>query len=148
MPLRIVIADDNKELRNKLRAMLEARPGWRVVAEAENGRDAIEKAREARPDVLVMDYSMPEIDGISAIPEVHRAAPQTEIVVLTVHDAQFTAGRAVAAGARGYVVKSQIMKDLMPAVEAASQHKTFLSILDAGPGTRPGSAPSGQEPTS
>jgi len=133
MSLRILLADDNKDLRNQLRAILESRPGWCVVGEAVNGREAVQKAGQVRPDVLVLDYSMPELDGISAISEIHRTSPDTEIVMLTVHDARFTVGRAVDAGARGYVVKSQIVKDLMPAVEAASEHKMFLSFLDAGP---------------
>ena len=132
MRLRILLADDNYTLRGQLRDILESRPGWQVVAEAVNGREAVQKAGRVRPDVLVMDYSMPELDGISAIPEVHRTAPETEIVLLTVHDAEFTVGRAVEAGARAYVVKSRIMRDLMPAVEAASRHKTFLSSLESG----------------
>ena len=132
MPLRIVVADDNGNLRERVRVLLNSRPGWRVVGEAANGRDAVEKAEQILPDVMVVDYSMPELDGISAIQEIHRVSPQTEVVVLTIHDAQFTVGRAVNVGARGYVVKSQIMRDLMPAVEAASQHRTFLSFLDAG----------------
>jgi DNA-binding NarL/FixJ family response regulator len=103
-----------------------------VVAEAVNGRDAIEKAARLRPDVMVIDYYMPELDGISAIPEIRRAAPEAEIVVLTVDDARFTVARAIDAGARGYVAKSEIVKDLMPAIEAASEHKLYLGFLDAG----------------
>jgi DNA-binding NarL/FixJ family response regulator len=133
MGLRIVIADDKKIFRDELRQQLESRPGWRVVAEAENGREAVEKTGQSRPDVLVIDYSMPELDGISAIPEIRNAAPKTEIVLLTVHDAQATVRRAIEAGARGYVVKSQIVRDLVAAVEAASEHKTFFSSLDSGP---------------
>lgn len=132
MTLRILLADDNQQLRQELRTLVESRPGWHVVAEAATGREAVQKAGRVKPDVLVLDYSMPELDGISAIAEIHRAAPDAEVVMLTVHDACFTVGRAVEAGARGYVVKSQIMKDLMPAIEAASIHKTFLSFLDAG----------------
>ncbi len=131
MELRILIADDNKNFRDELRPLLESRAGWTVVAEAANGREAVQKAGQLRPDVLIVDYSMPELDGISAIPQVLHAAPATEIVLLTVHDAQFTAERALDAGARGYVVKSEIMRDLLPAVEAARAHKKFLSPLDA-----------------
>jgi DNA-binding NarL/FixJ family response regulator len=131
MTLRILIADDNRRLRDQLRPLLESRPGWQVVAEAGTGREAVEKARRLKPDVLIVDYSMPELDGISAIPLIHSAAPDTEIVILTVHDAQFTVGRAVEAGARGYVVKSEMFKHLMKAVEAASQHKTFIGLSEA-----------------
>ena len=91
-----------------------------------------EKAAQLQPDVVIIDYSMPELDGITAIPEIRSAAPQAEVVVLTVHDAPFTVGRAAKAGARGYVVKSDIIRNLVLAVEAASQHRTFLTFHPAG----------------
>lgn len=127
MPLRILIADDNKALRDDVRILLNSRPGWKVVAEADNGREALEKSRRLQPDVVIVDYIMPELDGISAIPLIRDVAPQAEIVVLTVHDAPFTVRRAVDAGARGYVVKTQIIKNLVAAVEAASQHRSFVA---------------------
>ena len=126
--VRILLADDNKALRDDVRIILNSRSGWKVVAEAENGLDALEKSRELQPDVVILDYSMPELDGISAIPMIRSAAPQTEIVVLTVHDAPFTVRRAVDAGARGYVVKTEIIRNLVPAVEAAVQHKSFIGL--------------------
>lgn len=126
MPVRILLADDSKALRDDVRTLLNARPGWRVVAEAGNGREALEKSRQLQPDVVILDYSMPEMDGISAIPMIREAAPQAEIVVLTVHDAAFTVRRAMDAGARGYVVKTQIIKNLVAAIEAASEHRTFI----------------------
>ena len=127
MPLRILLADDNKALRDDVRILLNSRPGWKVVAEADNGREALEKSRQLQPDVVIVDYIMPELDGISAIPMIRRVAPQAEIVVLTVYDAPFTVRRAVDAGARGYVVKTDIIKNLVAAVEAASQHRTFVA---------------------
>jgi DNA-binding NarL/FixJ family response regulator len=128
MPVRILLADDSKSLRNDLRTLLDSKPGWKVVAEAADGREALEKTKQVQPDVIVIDYSMPEIDGISAIPMIRGAAPQAEIVVLTVHDAPFTVRRAVDAGARAYVVKTEIIKNLVPAVEAASQHRAFIGF--------------------
>ena len=128
MLVRILLADDNKAVRDDVRTLLNSREGWRVVAEAENGLEALEKSRQLQPDVVILDYSMPELDGISAIPMIRTAAPQTEIVILTVHDAPFTVRRDVDAGARGYVVKTEIIKNLVPAVEAASQHKTFIGL--------------------
>lgn len=127
MPLRILLADDNKALRDDVRILLNSRPGWKVVGEADNGREALEKSRRLQPDVVIVDYIMPELDGISAIPLIRDVAPQAEIVVLTVHDAPFTVRRAVDAGARGYVVKTQIIKNLVAAVEAASQHRSFVA---------------------
>lgn len=127
MPLRILLADDNKALRDDVRILLNSRPNWKVVAEADNGLEALEKSRQLQPDVVIVDYIMPALDGISAIPMIRDAAPQAEIVVLTVHDAPFTVRRAFDAGARGYVVKTDIIKNLVAAVEAASQHRAFVA---------------------
>ena len=145
MALRVMLADDNRGIRDKLRSLIESRPGWFVVGEAVNGLEAVQKVGEVKPDVLILDYSMPELDGISAIPEVHRIAPKTEIVMLTVHDARFTVRRAVDAGARGYVVKTEIKRDLLRAVEAASEHRTFLSFIDTLSGTELASPPDAAE---
>lgn len=128
MPIRILLVDDSKALRDDVRILLNSKQGWKVVGEADNGREALEKSRLLQPDVVIIDYIMPELDGISAIPMIRSAAPQAEIVVLTVHDAPFTVRRAVDAGARGYVVKTEIIKNLVPAVEAASQHRSFIGL--------------------
>lgn len=136
MSVRILLADDKPRLRDEVRLLLDAEPGWRVVAEANGGVEAVEKARESQPDVVVIDYSMPEMDGISAIPLIRSVAPKAEVVVLTVHDARFTAGRAAQAGARGYVVKSEIATHLVTAVHAASQHRNFVAFPPAENGRR------------
>lgn len=128
MSVRILLADDNARFRFQIRELLNAQPDWSVVGEAANGREAVEKAGELQPDVVVIDYGMPELDGLSALPLIRQAAPGAEVVVLTVHDARFTVGRAVEAGARAYVVKSQIIKDLVTAVDAVSKHQSFLSL--------------------
>lgn len=136
MSVRILLADDKPFLRDEVRLLLDAEPGWRVVAEANGGVEAVQKARESQPDVVVIDYSMPEMDGISAIPLIRSVAPQAEVVVLTVHDARFTAGRAVQAGARGYVVKSEIVTNLIPAVRAATEHRHFVAFPPSEQGQR------------
>jgi DNA-binding NarL/FixJ family response regulator len=125
--LRILIAEDNQAVRRGLRELLEAQPDWRVVGEAVNGREAVEKARELQPDVVILDYSMPELDGISAAARIRLATPQSELLVLTQHDAPYTARRALEAGVRGYVVKSDAAQDLLAAVEAVRRHQVFLS---------------------
>lgn len=130
--LRILVADDNKNLRDELRILLNSRQDWRVVGEAADGREVVERAAELQPDVVILDYSMPKLDGISAIPMIRKQAPAAEIVVLTVHDARVTVDRAIEAGARGYVVKTWIIRNLVSAVEAASQHKTFVSLTSKG----------------
>lgn len=126
--MRILLADDNGAVRDNVRTLLNSKPGWRVVAEAGDGCEALEQSRRLQPDVVILDYFMPKLDGISAIPMIHGAAPRAEIIILTVHDAQFTVRRAIDAGARGYVVKTDIIKNLVPAVEAASQHRTFTDF--------------------
>lgn len=125
--LRILIAEDNQAVREGLRELLESQPDWRVVGEAVNGLEAVEKARDLQPEVVILDYSMPQLDGISAAVRIRQAAPQSELLVLTQHDAPYTARRALDAGVRGYVVKSDADRDLLAAVEAVSQHRVFVS---------------------
>jgi DNA-binding NarL/FixJ family response regulator len=127
MRLRILIADDNRMFRDSLRQLLETQPEYQIVAEAVSGLDAIEKAGMYQPDVLILDYSMPELDGISAIGRIRHAAPHTEILLLTQNDAPYTAQRALEAGARAYVVKSNAGHDLFPALESVGQHRVFVS---------------------
>ncbi|HEV2491553.1 MAG TPA: response regulator transcription factor [Terriglobia bacterium] len=125
--LRILIAEDNQAVREGLRELLESQPDWRVVGEAVNGLEAVEKARDLQPEVVILDYSMPQLDGISAAVRIRQAAPQSELLVLTQHDAPYTVRRALDAGVRGYVVKSDADRDLLAAVEAVSQHRVFVS---------------------
>jgi DNA-binding NarL/FixJ family response regulator len=132
MALRILVADDNKNLRDELRILLNSRHDWRVVGEAVDGHEAVEKAADLQPDVVILDYSMPKLDGLSAIPMIRKHAPATEIVVLTVHDAPATVDRAIKAGARGYVVKTWIIRNLVSAIEAVSKHKTFVGLTSQG----------------
>lgn len=125
--LRMLVVDDNGSMRRGVRELLEMHPGWHVVGEAANGREAVEKAAQLDPDVVTLDLSMPELDGISAAPLIHRATPRAEMIVLSQHDAPAMVGRALDAGVRGYVLKSQASRDLVPAVEAACRHDSFVS---------------------
>ena len=125
--LRILIVEDNEAVRQGLRTLLESREEWRVVGEAGGGREAVEKASKLRPDMVILDYSLPELDGLSAAVLIRKAVPQAELMVLTQHDAPYTVRRALDAGVRGYVVKSDAGHDLMAAVEAVCQHKVFIS---------------------
>jgi DNA-binding NarL/FixJ family response regulator len=125
--LSILLADDNDDLRRGVRDLLEAQPGWRVVGEAVNGREALEKATQFAPEVVILDVSMPELDGISAAPLIRQALPQAELLMLSQHDSPDMITRALDAGARGYVLKSQASRDLVPAVQAVRTHVPFLS---------------------
>jgi len=107
--------------------VLESQEGWSVVAEAENGRDALQQAREHSPDVAVIDISMPFMNGLELARELRVALPNTEILILTQHTSRGMLEQALKAGARGYLVKSAVASELIPAVEAVVQHQAFVS---------------------
>lgn len=125
--LRFLLADDHALVRRGLRALLEAEPGWEVCAETDNGRDAVEKAKKLKPDVVVMDISMPELNGLEATRQILKEAPGTEVLILTVHHSEEIVSEVLRAGARGYVLKSDADTDLVAAVKALSRHKPFLT---------------------
>ena len=125
--VRILIADDHEVVRRGLRALLEAQPDWEVVAEAVTGREAIEKAKQTTPDVAIIDVGMPELNGLEATRQVLKALPPTEVLILTMHESEQIVREVLDAGARGYVLKSDAGRDLVAAVEALCQHRTFFS---------------------
>jgi DNA-binding NarL/FixJ family response regulator len=126
--LRILVADDHEVVRRGLRALLESRPGWEVCGEATTGREAVEKARELKPDLVVLDITMPELNGLEATRQILKSLPRTEVLVLTVHESEQVVHEVLEAGARGYVLKSDAGRDLVAAVQALSQHKPFLTL--------------------
>ena len=105
---RILIADDHELIRQGLRKVLEERPGWTVCGEAITGREAVAKARELRPHVVVLDIGMPELNGLEATRQIRRALPNTEVLILTLHDSERLAREAMAAGARGFLLKTDL----------------------------------------
>jgi DNA-binding NarL/FixJ family response regulator len=125
--VRIFIADDHDVVRHGLRSLLESQPGWVVVGEASQGREAVEKVERLKPDVVSLDISMPELNGLEATRQILKMAPETEIVILTVHESEQVVKEVLNAGARGYVLKSDASRDLVTAVRALSQHKTFFT---------------------
>jgi DNA-binding NarL/FixJ family response regulator len=120
-PVKILIADDSEVLRNSLRSFLESHPGWIVCGEAVDGRDAVEKATTLQPDVILLDISMPNLDGFEAARRIHQSRPDAQIIFVTQHDSHEMAVRAAQAGARCYISKSLIVRELVPAVEAAAR---------------------------
>jgi DNA-binding NarL/FixJ family response regulator len=126
-PLRILIADDHSVVRAGLRALLESRPSWEVVAEATDGRDAVDKATKHKPDVAVLDIGMPLLNGVEATRRIRSASPTTEILILTMHESDDLVQQVVQAGARGYVLKDEADRVLLAAVDAARQHKPYFS---------------------
>ena len=125
--LRILIADDHGLMRRGTRALLEARHGWRVVGEAANGREAVEKAIKLKPDVAIVDISMPEMDGVEVVRQIREAVPDTKVLVLTMHESDQMVRRALEAGACGYLLKSDLADCLAKAVKTVSEGKRFLT---------------------
>lgn len=125
--VRILVADDHEIVRRGLKSLLEAQPGWEVVAEASSGREACERVRELQPNVAVLDVGMPEMNGLEATRSIARSSPQTQVLILTMHETEQMVRDVLDAGARGYVLKSDAGRDLVSAVEALLQHRTFFS---------------------
>src|SRR5216684_3340907 len=125
--LRILIADDHGLIRRGARSVLHSRHGWKVVGEATNGREAVQKALELKPDVAVIDISMPELDGVEAVRQVRAAVPDTKILVLTMHESDQMVQRSLEAGADGYVLKSDLTDCLAKAVKAVAEGRRFLT---------------------
>jgi DNA-binding NarL/FixJ family response regulator len=133
MTIRILLVDDHPVVRQGLKTLLEGRSGWEVIGEASDGAEAVEKAKDLNPDVMVLDVTMPKMNGLEACRLLRRLAPQLEILFVTQHDSPQMMREALEAGARGYVVKSNAARDLLAAVEAVSQHRVFtaLNVRDA-----------------
>ena len=125
--LRSLIADDHGLVRRGARAILHSRHGWRVVGEAVDGREAVQKAIDLKPDVAVVDIGMPELDGVEVARQIREAVPNTEVLVLTMHESDQMVRRALDAGARGYLLKSDLTECLVNAVKAVSQGERFLT---------------------
>lgn len=128
MTIRILLVDDHPIVRQGLRTLLEGRTGWEVVGEASDGAEAVEKAKNLKPDVMVLDVTMPRMNGLEACRLLRTQAPQLEILFVTQHDSPQMMREALDAGARGYVVKSNAARDLLQAVEAVSQHRVFTVL--------------------
>jgi DNA-binding NarL/FixJ family response regulator len=125
--LRILVADDHELVRHGIRGILRAQRGWRVIGQATNGREAVEKTNKLKPDVAILDVSMPELDGLQATRQIRDANPNTEVVVLTMHESDQMVRRVLDAGARGYVLKSDLAANLVKAVKHVSAGKLFLT---------------------
>jgi DNA-binding NarL/FixJ family response regulator len=125
--LRILIVDDHAVVRRGVRALLESQTHWEVAGEATTGREAVDAAKRLRPDIVVMDLSLPELNGLDAARQILKDSPGTEVLVLTMHHSEELARNALQAGARGYVLKSDADQNLIAAVESLRQHKPFLT---------------------
>ena len=126
-PLRILVADDHEIVRRGLVSLLKSHAGWEVCAEAQDGRQAVERAKELRPDVVILDIGMPNLNGLEAARQMLRDNPQAKVLILTITDADEMVRAVLDAGARGFVLKSDAARDLLAAVEALQSNKTFFT---------------------
>ncbi len=130
-PVTILVADDHVVIRKGLRTLLEERKTWKVIAEAVNGREAVEKAARLRPDLVLMDLSMPELNGLEATRLILKAAPTTRVLILSMHNTEELVADTMQAGARGYVLKSDAETDLITAAEAVLAGRTFFTAASS-----------------
>lgn len=126
-PLRILIADDHEVVRQGVRSILQLQPEWSIVAESENGLDALEKARETAPDIALLDISMPQMNGLEATKQILKLHPETQVLILTMHESNELVQDVLAAGARGYVLKTDAKRDLVNAVRSLSEGRPFFT---------------------
>jgi len=125
--LKILVADDHDIVRTGMKSLMEDQPGWQVVAEAGTGRMAVDKAKASSPDVCVLDVTMPELNGLEAARQIKKLLPNTEILILTVHESEQIAAEVLKVGARGYILKSDAGRELVAAVKAVAAHKNYFT---------------------
>jgi DNA-binding NarL/FixJ family response regulator len=148
--LRLLVADDHEVVRKGLCTLLQERPGWVVAAEARDGREAVEKAKEVKPDVVVLDINMPVLNGLEATRQITKSVARSKILVLTMYESDTMVREVLDAGARGYLLKSDAGTDLIKAVDALRRDQTYFTprvaefVLDGlakRPGDKQGSRP-------
>jgi DNA-binding NarL/FixJ family response regulator len=127
MSIRILLADDHTVMRDGLRALLERQPDMAVVAEAADGRECVRLAEEESPDVVVMDIAMPNMNGIEATRRIVAKSPRTAVVILSMHQDESYILRSLKAGAKGYLLKDSLRADVIEAIRAVAQGRSFLT---------------------
>jgi DNA-binding NarL/FixJ family response regulator len=126
-PVSVLIADDHEVVRRGLRALIQEQPGWQVVAEAIDGREAVAQAEEFKPDVAILDITMPSLNGFEATRQITKVSPGTKILILSIHESDQVIHKLLGAGARGYILKADAGHDLITAVKALVSNKTFFT---------------------
>jgi DNA-binding NarL/FixJ family response regulator len=125
--VRIFIADDHEVVRKGLAVLLQAEAGWEICGEAADGREATEKVRELKPDVIILDIGMPGLNGLEATRQIMRDDPRARVLILTLHDSDQVVREVLNAGARGFLLKSDAARDLVVAVDAVRRDKTYFT---------------------
>ncbi len=126
-PIRILLADDHTVMRSGLRLLLERQPNLQVIAEAADGRQAVDMTIAEKPDVVVMDIAMPHLNGVEAARQIAMRAPETAIVILSMHSDESYVIRSLKAGARAYLLKDSAEADLIAAIQAITEGKSYFS---------------------
>ncbi len=127
MKVKIVLADDHRIFRQGIKAMLEELDGIKVVGEAENGRECVQLVKKLCPDIVIMDISMPDLNGIEATRQMMKEAPEVRIIGLSIHSDQLYIDKMLQAGATGYLTKDCSLDELLTAIKAAKTHRSYLS---------------------
>ena len=125
--LRILIADDHDLMRRGVKTLLQSRAGWEVCGEAKTGREAVDKAEKLKPDIVILDIGMPDLNGVEAARRIRKTSATTEVLILSMHYSDQLIREIVEAGVRGYLVKSDSDRDLIIAVETLAKHKPFFT---------------------
>lgn len=125
--LRILLADDHDVVRRGLRDVLHEQPGWEVCGEATTGVQAVELAKKLAPDIAVLDVTMPLLNGLDATRQIRKTLPTVEVLIFTMHESEQLIRQVLAAGARGYVLKSDALRHIVFAIDALAHHKPFFS---------------------
>ena len=125
--LRILIADDHEVVRHGVRMLIEKEPNWEVCGEAANGRKAVTLAEQLKPDIVVLDIGMPELNGLEAARQIRRSLPKTEVLVFTGEESEQVIHEVFAAGARSYILKSDLGHHLVAALRALAHHKHYFT---------------------
>ena len=139
---RILIADDHDIVRKGLRALVQEEPCWRIVADVQDGRSAVAKTQELKPDIAILDIGMPSLNGLDATRQIVKVNPDTKVLILTMHDSEQLIQNVLNAGARGYLMKSDAGRDLVVAVRALLSGQSFFTrrvaqiVLDGFTGRR------------
>jgi DNA-binding NarL/FixJ family response regulator len=123
----LLVADDHEIVRRGIRVLIQEQPGWQIAAEATDGRDAVTKATEFQPDVAILDITMPSLNGIDAAMQIAKLSPRTKVLILTIHESEQLSRKALDAGARGYILKTDAAFDLITAVSSLMSNKTFFT---------------------
>lgn len=124
---RILIADDHDVVRAGLRTILDSQQGWEVVAEASDGKEAIDQALATRPDIAVLDFGLPMVNGVEATRQIRARLPRVEVLIFTMHDTDSLVRDVLEAGARRFLLKSDARRFLISAVESLAAHKPFFT---------------------